>query len=53
MTYKAENIWHRKCAVSGGWVWIFDQIAGTNQVAKYAKAINLGDGGTSGVAAGK
>ncbi len=38
------NSWHTQCGIIGGWVWIFDQIAGTNQVAKYAHAINVGVG---------
>jgi hypothetical protein len=35
---------HAKCGVSGGWVWIFDQIAETGQVYKYAHAISSGVG---------
>jgi hypothetical protein len=34
--------WHSQCGITGGWVWIFDQIAGTKQVRQYAKAINKG-----------
>ena len=34
--------WHTQCGITGGWVWIFDQIQGTNQVKKYAKAIIKG-----------
>ena len=37
--------WHSQCGVTGGWVWIFDQIVGTNQVKKYATAINKGVAG--------
>ena len=36
--------WHTQCGITGGWVWIFDQIAGTNQVHQYAHAINKGVG---------
>jgi hypothetical protein len=36
--------WHKKCGIIGGWVWIFDQIAGSNQVKQYATAINKGVG---------
>jgi hypothetical protein len=35
-----------KCGVNGGWIWIFDQIAGTRDVKKYAHAITAGAGGT-------
>lgn len=31
--------WHKQCGITGGWVWIFDQIAGTSQVKQYAHAI--------------
>jgi hypothetical protein len=34
--------WHSQCGITGGWVWIFDQIAGTKQVKQYAQAINKG-----------
>ena len=37
--------WHTQCGITGGWVWIFDQIAGTNQVHKYAHAIIKGVAG--------
>ena len=30
--------WHNQCGITGGWVWIFDQIAGTSQVRAYAHA---------------
>ncbi len=39
--------WHTACGITGGWVWIFDQIAGTSQVPKYAKAIIAGIGGAA------
>ena len=35
---------HAQCGTSGAWLWIFDQIAGTNQVRKYANAMNAGVG---------
>jgi hypothetical protein len=41
-TKAAMKGWHTQCGILGGWVWIFDQIAGTNQVRKYASAINAG-----------
>ena len=34
--------WHKECGVTGGWVWIYDQIQGTPQVRQYAKAITAG-----------
>jgi hypothetical protein len=46
-TKAAMKNWHTKCGVSGGWVWIFDQIAGTAQVQGYARAINLGVGAST------
>ena len=46
-TKTAMQGWHTKCGITGGWVWIFDQIAGTSQVRKYASAITLGVGGTA------
>jgi hypothetical protein len=36
--------WHSQCGTTGGWVWIFDQIAGTSQVKSYAHAITAGVG---------
>jgi hypothetical protein len=41
-TKKQVQSWHTQCGIVGGWVWIFDQIAGTSQVRKYAAAINSG-----------
>jgi len=37
--------WRMQCSITGGWLWIFDQIAGTRQVLQYAKAITKGVGG--------
>jgi hypothetical protein len=34
--------WHKECGITGGWVWILDQIVGTKQVREYATAINNG-----------
>jgi hypothetical protein len=39
--------WHQQCGITGGWLWIFDQIAGTDQVHQYGKAITKGVGGTA------
>lgn len=47
----AMKSWHKQCGITGGWLWIFDQIAGTNLVRKYARAISEGVGGTARVAA--
>ena len=46
-TKAAMQNWHTQCGVTGGWVWIFDQIAGTHQVRKYAHAITSGVGGAA------
>ena len=42
----AMQNWHTQCGITGGWLWIFDQIAGTKQVKQYAHAITKGVGGT-------
>ncbi len=46
-TKVAMQGWHKQCGIVGGWVWIFDQIAGTDQVKKYAHAIIKGVGGAA------
>jgi len=46
-TKAAMKSWHSKCGITGGWVWIFDQIAGTSGVRKYAAAITSGVGGAA------
>ncbi len=38
---------HTQCGVSGAWLWIFDQIAGTKQVKQYGHAMTAGVGGTA------
>jgi len=43
----AMHSWHQECGITGGWLWIFDQIAGTSQVRAYAHAITKGVGGGS------
>ena len=43
----AMKNWHTQCGITGGWLWIFDQIAGTNLVRKYAHAITGGVGGAA------
>jgi hypothetical protein len=42
---KVMKGWQKQCGITGGWLWIFDQIAGTNQVKQYAHAINTGVSG--------
>lgn len=44
-TRAAMKAWHKQCGITGGWVWIFDQIAGTKQVRQYAHAIIRGVSG--------
>jgi hypothetical protein len=44
-TKAAMKSWHSQCGITGGWVWIFDQIAGTKLVKQYAHAITKGVGG--------
>ena len=39
--------WHTQCGITGGWLWIFDQIAGTNKARHYAHAITSGVGGAA------
>ena len=46
-TKTAMKNWHSQCGITGGWVWIFDQIAGSNLVRKYAQAITKGVGGAA------
>ena len=37
--------WHSQCQITGGWLWIFDQIAGTKLVKKYAVDMTKGVNG--------
>jgi hypothetical protein len=39
--------WHAQCGITGGWLWIFDQIAGTDQVKEYAKDMTKGVSGNA------
>ncbi len=34
--------WHEQCGITGGWLWIFDQIKGTDLPRKYARAMAKG-----------
>ena len=40
--------WHTQCGITGAWLWIFDQIAGTDLPRKYAHAMARGVSGTAG-----
>ncbi len=46
-TKTAMQNWHTQCGITGGWVWIFDQIAGSSLVKQYAHAIAKGVGGAA------
>jgi hypothetical protein len=37
--------WHAQCGITGAWLWIFDQIAGTNLPRQYAQAMTRGVNG--------
>lgn len=44
--------WHSQCAITGGFLWLYDDIVGKtynggNETAAYASAINNGIGGTA------
>jgi hypothetical protein len=43
----ALQSWHTQCGITGGWLWIFDQIAGTKQVKQYATDMIAGVGGAA------
>jgi hypothetical protein len=36
--------WHSECGISGGFLWLYDDIVGTGLAAKYAQAFNVGIG---------
>ncbi|MGA7080431.1 MAG: hypothetical protein WBQ43_14335 [Terriglobales bacterium] len=36
--------WHSQCDISGGFLWLYDDIVGTGAAAKYAQAFNVGVG---------
>jgi len=36
--------WHSQCGISGGFLWLYDDIVGTGLAAKYAQAFNVGVG---------
>ena len=37
--------WHDQCGITGAWLWIFDQIAGTDLPKQYAHAMTRGVNG--------
>lgn len=37
--------WHDQCGITGAWLWIFDQIAGTDLPKQYARAMAKGVNG--------
>lgn len=37
--------WHDQCGTNGAWLWIFDLVAGTDQVKKYARDMTKGANG--------
>ena len=37
--------WHDQCGITGAWLWIFDQIAGTDLPRQYARAMKRGVNG--------
>ena len=39
--------WHAECGIAGAWLWIFDQIAGTDLPRKYARAMTRGVSGAA------
>jgi hypothetical protein len=41
----ALKAWNKECGISGGWLWIFDQIAGTKAVGQYGRDMTKGVGG--------
>lgn len=38
--------WHGQCGIGGGFLWLYDDIAGTGKAAQYASAINTAVGGS-------
>lgn len=48
----AMSSWHAQCGITGGFLWLYDDIAGKtyngqNETAAYASAINAGLGGST------
>lgn len=40
--YRKMGKWHDQCGIVGGGMWLYDDLVGTGETSKYAKAINLG-----------
>jgi len=38
------KVWDKQCGINGAWLWIFDQIKGTDLPRKYARAMTKGVG---------
>jgi hypothetical protein len=41
-TYRQMHAWHAECGIVGGGIWLYDDLVGTGEAAKYAKAVNRG-----------
>lgn len=41
-TYRQMNSWHTECGIVGGGIWLYDDLVGTGETRKYAKAVNRG-----------
>jgi hypothetical protein len=39
--------WHSQCGITGGFLWLYDDIVGKGETAEYASAINTGVSGSS------
>jgi len=40
--FRQMKSWHTGCGIVGGGLWLYDDLVGTGQTAKYAKFINFG-----------
>ena len=41
-TYRQMDRWHTECGIVGGGIWLYDDLVGTGETRKYAKAVNQG-----------
>lgn len=46
-TESTISSWHSQCGITGGFLWIYDDIVGKSEAAQYASAINTGVSGSS------
>ena len=46
-TQSQMSSWHSQCGITGGFLWIYDDIVGKNEAAQYASAINTGVAGST------